>query len=145
MKSLCAILGSDWGRDAWSEREGRSKGDAAGMEKKGARSKRGKAHGVATASSSVSALHAHKGEGDSEVLPLVTTEHGRSQGRCPMRDSFLLSPRPPALTLYSFGTITESLGCTLLTSQVWVSCLLFVPPHSCTEGTGLCPCLHSVL
>lgn len=101
-------------------REGSSKGDAAGMEKKRVCSKRGtgKAHGVATAFSSVSALHAHKGDGDGEVLPLVTTEHGRSQGRCPMRDSFPLSPRPPALTLYSFGTITESLGCTVLTSQV---------------------------
>ena len=71
-------------------REGRSKGDAAGMGKKGVWSKRGagKAHGVATAFSSVSALHAHKGDGDGEVLPLVTTEHGRSQSRCPMRDSF---------------------------------------------------------
>lgn len=89
-------------------------GDAAGIEKEGRGLEQGggnKAGGAATAfSSSLPTVHTHRGEGDREVLPSVTTAEGRAKSRCPLCGSFAFPSHPLALTVHSFGTLTGLCG-----------------------------------
>lgn len=90
-------------------------------------------------------VHTHRGEGDSEVLPSVTTAEGRAQSRCPLCGSFTPFPLIPQPWLYSFGMLTGSLRKMVLTSQAWARCLLCAYPCSRTVSILLCPYLPSLL